>query len=173
MRHKKMLFAISLLIQLALLLVISLPRLEIIAKGKTVLLETQPYDPYNIFRGYYATLFYEISETDNLPGFVKPKNHQLLYVVLSEGEDKVWRPVRVSPELPRDLGTNEVFIRGKYSYGRLEYGIEEYYLPEKSRHKVESMLGSEGSRPLVEVKVNKAGKATIIRLIIGETSFEY
>ena len=102
------------------ILYLSLPLLT----GETVVLKTQPVDPFDMFRGQYLTINYEISRV-NLPE--NTTEGKTVYVSLKEGDDKIWHAEKISLSKPE----NGIFIRGtaKQSWGGLavEYGIEQYF----------------------------------------------
>ncbi len=143
--------------------------------GRKVVLETAPVDPYSLFQGYYVRLRYRISIPDNLPldgkklNYVNGKNY---YLLLSPDKNKIWQPVRVVDGFPVGLTKNEVVIKGKYRYGSMEYGIEQYYLPENQRQILGEVL-REGTKVLVEVKINSKGTAAIVLIKVGGKIFQY
>lgn len=173
MKPKMPWFLVAVGLQLLLLGFMIVPRMMILTGGKTVLLETEPYDPYNIFTGYYANLNYKISQAEHLP--VKPhlKPRGIYYVVVSIDKNGIGRPRRVMEALPRVLKEDEAVIRGRHEYGWMKYGIESYYLPESRRHEIEALLRDGKRRALVEVKVNDAGKAVIVSLHVAGRRFSY
>lgn len=170
MKRNTLVFILAIVFQVILLIMMVVPRWQILANGKTIILETAPYDPYSIFRGYYLDLNYKISNINDLPVEGKLENRKTYYVVLAE-ENKIWQPKRVTKYFPKDLQAGEICIKGKSRYSRLIYGIEQYYLPEKEREKVEKLV--RGKNALVEVKVNELGEAAIVRIRVGEKVIEY
>jgi uncharacterized membrane-anchored protein len=135
------------------LLILAVPAQAIYTKvmGKTIVLQTAPVDPYDLLRGYSVTLTYEISQVGvlrQLPGWqTLPKltsNAQdlapdtTIYVVLEAPTSitqppQPWKPVRVSSARPTHLKPNQMALRGKANYSRVEYGLETYYIPEDQR----------------------------------------
>ena len=126
--------------------------------GKTVILKTQPVDPFDFFRGQYLTIDYEISRV-NLPE--NTTEGRTIYVSLKEGDDKIWHADKVSLNKP----DSEVFIRGtaKQSWRgfAVEYGIEQYFF-ERDAHipRMDS----------VRVKVDGSGQARIVELLMDGTA---
>lgn len=173
MKPKKVWFIVAVGLQMVLLLVMIVPRWMILASGKTILLETAPHDPYDIFRGYYANLNYTISRERDLPGNVKDKPRSTCYVVLSKDAGGVWQARRVYTSLPSTLAHDEVVIRGRSERGWIKYGIEAYYLPENRRHEIEELLADGKQKTRVEVKVNNAGEAVIVCLHVAGKRFAY
>src|SRR3989338_2495775 len=100
------------------ILYLSLPLLT----GETVVLKTQPVDPFDMFRGQYLTINYEISRV-NLPE--NTTEGKTVYVSLKEGDDKIWHAEKISLSKPE----SGIFIRGtaKQSWRGVEYGIEQYF----------------------------------------------
>jgi uncharacterized membrane-anchored protein len=128
--------------------------------GQTVVLQVVPVDPYDLFRGYYVVLSYDISNTENLkalPGWkdiaetisqpgepVEPgpslfEAGKGIYVTLQASENSAvqppepWKPIAVSSDRPTNLPSNQVALHGTLRHGRIVYGLETYYIPEDER----------------------------------------
>lgn len=184
--------------------------------GTTVILQTAPVDPYDLLRGYYQTLSYDISNQNNLknlagwndlPGgtttcpTVKPpakstckpekylNSNTEFYVILeapktaaTSGRPQPWKPVRVSEELPNQLRANQVALKGKYT-GRIEYGLEQYFMPEDQREQINDDINQAQQRQpgqarqpqpfVVEVKVNAQGHAVPVSLWVRERNYRF
>ena len=155
-QYKRLIIALTVLIGIAgvFILYLSFPLLA----GKTIILKTQPVDPFDLLRGQYLIINYEISGID-LPADVKAGD--TVYVSLKEGEDKIWRAEHVSLSKLE----SEVFIRGtaKNSWRGLvvEYGIEQYFF-ERDAH-VPRMDSA-------KVKVDSSGQARIVELLMNGTA---
>ena len=155
-QYKRLIISLGVLIGIAVgfMLYLSLPLLT----STTVILKTQPVDPFDFFRGQYLTINYEISRV-NLS--TDAKEGDTVYVSLKEGDDKIWHADKVSSSRP-DSG---VFIRGtaKNSWRGLsvEYGIGQYFF-ERDAHipRMDS----------VKVKVDSTGQARIVELLMNGTS---
>lgn len=123
--------------------------------GKTIVLATQPVDPFDPLRGQYITIRYNISSV------LVPTEAQVgetIYVSLAKGTDGVWSYIGASLQLPRE-GT---FIKGKIKqvYGReaqVEYGIEQYFFERNAQFETRGIQ--------VEAKVSPDGQARITRLL--------
>jgi uncharacterized membrane-anchored protein len=123
--------------------------------GKTVVLATRPVDPFDIFRGQYITINYEIG---SIPAIDGAREGESVYVVLEEDEGGIWRYEDASLVRP-DEGT---FIKGVISSingenMRVEYGIEQYFF-ERGAQLPRGALE-------VEVKLSKSGQARILQLL--------
>ncbi len=155
-QYKRLIIALVVLIGIAgsFMLYLSFPLLM----GKTVILKTQPVDPFDFFRGQYLTINYEISRVNLSEGF---KEGNTVYVSLKEGDDKIWRADKALLSKPE----NGVFIRGtaKQSWRGLavEYGIEQYFF---ERDAYIPRMDS------VKVKIDNTGQARIVELLMNGTS---
>ena len=170
--------------------------------GTTVILQTVPVDPYDILRGYYQTLNYDISRIENLknlPGWdevvTDEENEYLksgvnLYVVLAAPETSAkspdelpspWKPVAISTEIPANLSANQVVLAGKSEYNFVNYGLEKYYLPEDQREDINNHIREVQTQSreqeqipfVVEIKVDNRGKAVPISLWVGEENYRF
>jgi uncharacterized membrane-anchored protein len=120
-----------------------------LATGTKVTLATEPIDPLDPFRGRYVALNYEIS---NLPEW-NGRPGAVVWVELVEEGDRwvVYAAHAAKPETDRPL------IRGRVRNGRVEYGIETYYVDEDEAPRLEGVQG----RLLVDVVLDDDGKARI------------
>jgi len=151
-QYKRLIIALVVLMGIAggFMLYLSFPLLI----GETVILKTQPVDPFDLLRGQYLIIDYEISHV-NLSADAKEGDS--VYVSLKEGDDKIWHAEKVSLSKPE----SGVFIKGiaKQSWRGLavEYGIEQYFF-ERDAHipRMDS----------VRAKVDNTGQARIVELLM-------
>ena len=148
---------VPLLIQTGLILAVPAQPIYTQLTGKTVVLQTVPVDPYDLFRGYSVRFNYDISRADDLrhlPGWaelVKQNpgktsyalaNGSNLYVILEQPKQsasslpEAWKPVGVSSDRPTSLAANQVALKGRYIYDSIAYGLETYYIPEEQREQI-------------------------------------
>lgn len=127
--------------------------------GKTYILDTMPVDPFDVIRGQYIEIRYEIS-TINLMGdeFSSEDVGKNIYVLLEEDEEGISRFKEASFEKP---DAND-FIKGEIKSvgnGRVdvEYGIEQFFFERDAKFSTRGMQ--------VEVKVDNSGQARINRLM--------
>lgn len=122
--------------------------------GTTVILKTQPVDPFDVLRGQYITINYEISMV-NLP--TEAKEGDIIYVSLKEGDDKIWHAEKASLGKPE----SGIFIKGtarKSWRGMIvEYGIEQYFFERNAELPRQDLT--------VEVKISSSGQARISKLL--------
>jgi len=146
MKHyTRLVIALSVLLGIAgiFVLYLSWPLLT----GKTIILDTMPVDPFDILRGQYIIINYQIS---NIPSVEGAKQGDSVYVILKEDEDKIWRHQEV------------VFIKGtiRSIYGssmRVEYGIEQFFFERNAQFPQNDLT--------VEAKLSSSGQARVVQLL--------
>ncbi len=166
--------------------------------GKTVTLETVPVDPYDILRGNYVALDYNISRIETLkklPGWNQlikqyPGTNQQyfpiaqdtnLYVIMQgeESSSQAWKPMLITSELPRTLPENQVALRGKYRYGSIIYGLEKYNIPENQSEKINKdvfnnqQFNQHSQLIKIQIKVDARGNAVPINMQIGNGYYQF
>ena len=132
--------------------------------GSVVFLKVRPRDPLNMFRGKYVYLTYDIS---SIPYSKIYKVGSEIYVVLEKDKDGFATYKYSTLSKPE----NELFIRGKIQYNNLynkdktsnvHYGIEHFYVPEKSAKQIEKNR-FEGL--YAEILLSKDGASRLKRLV--------
>jgi uncharacterized membrane-anchored protein len=133
-------------------------------------------DPYDVLRGYYMTLSYVIAEPEGAR-LENAKTGAVKYTVLERGDDGIWRALACEDEPPAELGEGRALIRGRvdkrWRQGPIVYGIEKYFVPETMRREIEQAIRDEGHAILVDVAVDDDGDAAVLRLHVGEKTYEY
>jgi uncharacterized membrane-anchored protein len=124
--------------------------------GKTYTLSTMPVDPFDLLRGQYFTIRYEINTLQNT-NFNQNAIGQDIYVVIEKDSSGLSHAKSSSLTMP----TQGDYIKGKiksiYSTtATIEYGIEQYFVERGTQERITNMT--------VEVKVSKAGQARISRI---------
>ncbi len=117
-----------------------------------VLIQVRPIDPHDVMRGEYVALTYGITSLQAPAGTA--------YVRLYRDGD-AWTGDIASTEKP-DGGT---FIRGRSNgTGRIEYGIETFYVPEGEARRYENAMFSH--RLYARVALAGDGRARLEGLVI-------
>ncbi len=134
------------------LLYVSIPLLS----NKTAVLATRPVDPFNLIRGQYIVIRYEIG---SIPAIEGAEIGNKVYVSLMEDSNGTSRFKSASLDKPSN---NDLFIRGqiKSIYGNsmgVEYGIEQYFFERGAKFKTRGME--------VKVKLSGNGGARIVELL--------
>jgi uncharacterized membrane-anchored protein len=154
-----------------------------------------PVDPYDLLRGYYQTLSYDISSfntLNKLPGWKnlkRPKGsanldrNQQVYVTLVKSNPnsstlQAWKPVAIDAQLPTNLSADKIAIRGVSNGNSIIYGLETYYMPEDRKDGVNAdinstRISSSNRNLLVEVKVDNRGVATPVGLWVGDKQYRF
>ncbi len=180
---------VPLLFQTALILGVPAQDAYTYVAGREITLQTAPVDPYDLLRGHYQTLGYEIAQVDqlrSLPGGDWFAQHEYqagqFYVVLEAPNSttatppKPWKPVRVSADRPQNLADNQVAIQGQTNdFGQITYGIETYYMPEAQRNQLNQEIGQQTDRQafVVDVKVDGSGNAVPISLWVKQNNYRF
>lgn len=137
-----------------------------LSTGTPVLLKAAPVDPWDLFRGEYVSLEYDITwvRSQNL----KRENYrrQDVYVVLEKGE-KYWNAVGIYLNKPVLTG-GQVFIKGEAGYfneskdeHHVSYGIESYYVEEGQVRELERAKNIDA-----QVRVDMFGRAVIEKIMV-------
>jgi uncharacterized membrane-anchored protein len=133
--------------------------------GESVLLQTVPVDPRDLFRGDYVILRYDISTISTEMFSMKATNFaqgDTLYVLLdvNDGVGSYKNISRIKPQ-------EGLFIKGTIERIRdgemdLTYGIESYFVPEGEGREIERHRGE----MQVKVVIDSSGNAVLRSLII-------
>lgn len=152
-------------LQIVVLVAMMVTHLMTLLTGETILLHVVPVDPRDLFRGDYVILSYEFSRLPS--GGVQGENlselyGQTVYATLVPDEDgKHWRMGEFSLTKP----SSGKFLRGKVtSWGRVEYGIESFFVQEGTGRAYEQAARSR--KLSVEVVVDNSGRGVLKRLVI-------
>ena len=132
------LFGAAALVQVVLLSVMIVDRVQILRDGKEVTLRSRPVDPRDLLRGDYVILGYYISQ---LPagGIAEParrRRYGWAFVKLAPNSDGIHEAVSVHAE-PVGVSSPEILIRGTILYGAT-CGSSGYAFCEKLRDSLQS-----------------------------------
>jgi uncharacterized membrane-anchored protein len=183
---KLALFGVAALVQIALLAVMIVDRVQVLRDGVEVTLQTRPVDPRDFLRGDYVVLGYDITQlpTGSLRDQPSGERHPLVYVKLAPNPDGVYQAVSVHAA-PVAVTGPEVLIRGRATYGAtcgsksnvfcenvtLRYNLESYFVPEGEGRKLEDLRNQR--KLSVVAAVLPSGRAAIKRLLIdGKPVYE-
>jgi uncharacterized membrane-anchored protein len=146
----------------------------VLARGRTILLETRPVDPRDMLRGDYVILRYKISDVPlNLftpPLTNSPTEGSKVYVVL-EKRGEFHEIVRVATNTPQ-ANENQVVLRGRVERGwwstgtnsaSVEYGLERFYVSEGT--------GNPTGKLTVQVAAPSSGNGMIKELFVDGKPF--
>jgi uncharacterized membrane-anchored protein len=171
---------VPLLGQILIITTIPAQKAMTLATGTTVFLQTAPVDPYDLLRGRYVTLDYEIANRallEELPGgqagiLSSPE----FYIHLEPSTDSTeanptWRAVAISADYPRDLPSGQVAIRGQSQSWRIDVGLGQYFIPDQIGDALEADMNRHPADTRVEAKVDSQGNAALVRLWIQDRTY--
>jgi uncharacterized membrane-anchored protein len=164
--HLRKPFITAIVLQMAILLFLGGFNMYVLAAGRTVLLKTIPVDPWDMFRGDYLALNYDVSTIKSAKHYEAGKE---VFVVL-EKHNPYWSVSYVSDKLP-ELTGDQVALKGKINYAldneiHVRYGLEQYYVPEGK-----GVLPPH-TTPDTEVAVDRFGNAAIKQLVLHGKKLE-
>ncbi|MCA9789844.1 MAG: GDYXXLXY domain-containing protein [Cyanobacteria bacterium HKST-UBA05] len=147
------------LVWLLLMAGITLYKETTLVMGQTVVFDTVPVDPRDLFRGDYVILRYPVHD---LYSFDSKAAHDLdtrhytgpIYVVLDTSSE-ITKPVSLLLDPP---GDEIPFIRGVYNGRQGTYGIESYFVPEGQGRSLER---ARGNSLTVDISLGQDGNAQI------------
>ncbi|MFX4262338.1 GDYXXLXY domain-containing protein [Pelotomaculum propionicicum] len=136
-----------------------------LASGTPVLLKAAPVDPWDVFRGEYVMLEYDITWIKGEGLDLDSSRQQDVYVVLEKGE-KYWQAAGIYLDKPV-LAGEQVLVKGDVDYYNelkgeyhVSYGIESYFVEEGTG------TGLQQSKVFdAQVKVDRFGSAAIEKII--------
>jgi uncharacterized membrane-anchored protein len=183
---KFVLFGTAALVQLALLALMIIDRVQILRDGAEVALQTRPVDPRDFLRGDYVVLGYDITQlpAGSLQNQPSGERSPLVYVKLAPNSDGIYEALSVHAG-PVAVASPEVLIRGRVAYGAscgskrdvfcdkltIRYNLESYFVPEGEGRKLEEARNQR--KLLVVAAVLPSGRAAIKRLLIdGKPLYE-
>jgi uncharacterized membrane-anchored protein len=169
----KRLFIAVIVVQIVFLLGLVGYREAILINGRTAVLQTVPIDPRDLFKGEYVTLRYEISRLGQAANNPEGKRYRLIgdidegdtvFVALTKSENfsQRWLDVQTG----KASNETDLFIKGRVTSSKggiitIEYGIEQYFVPEGRGLEIE-----QADDVKVRVKINRSGTAAIEELIV-------
>jgi uncharacterized membrane-anchored protein len=183
---KIVLFGVAALVQVALLTVMIVDRVQILREGTEVILQTRPVDPRDRLRGDYVVLGYDISQlpAGSLLNQPTGTRNPMVFVKLAPNRDGLYEAVSVHADAVA-VASPEVLIRGRVAYGatcgsngrafcdklQVRYNLESYFVPEGEGRKLEQ---DRNQRKLTVVAaVLPSGRAAIKRLLVdGQPIYE-
>ena len=187
-KRAKNIFLLIIVIQILSILGFSFSQEIILRTGQEVILETNPVDPRDVFRGEYINLRYEISTLSSkqccFELFEQDQREEVdygetIYVYLEPIEER-WIATKASTTQKDKSNPVDVIIKGRISsieshcpetipdetckekeYS-IEYGIESYFVPEGQGQTIEQSQNLK-----VIARVNSRGIAKISNLIVN------
>jgi uncharacterized membrane-anchored protein len=187
---KIVLFGVAALVQVALLTLMIVDRVQILREGTEVTLQTRLVDPRDLLRGDYVVLRYDISQLQAGSLLNQPTGtrNPMVFVKLAPNRDGLYEAVSVHADAVA-VASPEVLIRGRVArvaYGaacgtaeltfcdkllHVRYNLESYFVPQGEGRWLEQ---DRNQRKLTVVAaVLPSGRAAIKRLLVdGQPIYE-
>jgi uncharacterized membrane-anchored protein len=181
---KIVLFGVAALVQIALLALMIVDRVQILRDGTEVILQSRPVDPRDFLRGDYVVLGYDISQLPAGALQGQPAGNYTVFVKLAPNREGVYEAVSVHADAVA-VASPEVLIRGRVAYGvtcgstrrafcdklQVRYNLESYFVPQGEGRKLEQARNQR--KVTVVAAVLPSGRAAIKRLLVdGEPIYE-
>ncbi|MEK8023312.1 MAG: GDYXXLXY domain-containing protein [Candidatus Hydrogenedentota bacterium] len=163
------LFIAAVCVQILILALVPYKKIRARFFGRDIVLVAEQYDPYDPFLGYYVRMSYEIGQRGTDKAFVPGR----VYTVLETDADGVTHPASVVKDRG-DIPSNRQFITGFSRGGTIEYGLEQYFVPEERHAEIDDALrrAREDSVPIrARVRVDEAGNSALIGITIGHVDY--
>jgi uncharacterized membrane-anchored protein len=160
-----------------------------ISRGQVVTLKVVPVDPRSLFMGHYMALDYDISNLNlaKIPheGALAAYDKYDTKVYVELIPQKPWavaKAIRLTPPPPEE---NKLYLQARVRYGftpgdksmlAVEYGLEQYFIPETKQEEVNRMQRNpRGKTPQItaEISVTKKGQGYIKRILVDGKPLAY
>ena len=150
--------------------------------GTTVYLQTVPIDPYDVLRGRYVTLNYEISQVatlETLPGWSEDWTgvKRVLYITIEAPDSPTsptmpWQAVAVNEAYPEMVQKNQRVLKARWQgWGNLDLDLGAYYIPETIGDELEADIREHQELTRAEVKVDGKGQTALVQLWVEDRSY--
>ncbi|WP_428646354.1 GDYXXLXY domain-containing protein [Roseibium sp.] len=159
------------LIQLALIALPLVDRLDVQTSGTVVPLKLVPVDPRDLLRGDYVIINLEIGRISrDLPGGEDVRTGDTVYVGLKRTGDQAAEPVLLAKtrEEAGDLAISGTVRSVVSNRLRIDYGINAFFLPEGEGKAIEKL---DVNRVLLEVSIARDGRSLPVRLLVDGKAF--
>ena len=172
MSKKTLFFIAAVVIQTAIVAMVPGRKIYTLSTGKLITIRTMPVDPYDFLSGYHVILNYEISRQAET-SFDNSETGQAVYLVLTEGADGVWERHSSHRDWPNTIPEGAVVLKGiKQDWRGVRFGIETFFIPEKGRDRIERDLRQNAGKALADIKVDRFGRAALVRLRIEDRIYD-
>jgi uncharacterized membrane-anchored protein len=156
MKQNKLLLAIA--IPIFALFLLTIYKAFFISTGTKVTLSIVGYDPRDLLSGHFITYTVDYK----IPELCANQDNQEQCVCIQKDETNYTLPTCTK----RDRGSCKTFIKGNCKHGRLEAGIEKYYIPESKAKELDRIVRLGKSK--IIVSVDPFGNARVTDLLPEE-----
>ncbi|MGW9530682.1 GDYXXLXY domain-containing protein [Paenibacillus terrae] len=153
MRLSPLLIAVVIVLQLGVIGYQTVRSEILLATGASIKLKLAPVDPRSLLQGDYVALNYDISTPFSQDHWKRGK----VKVVLTPGSQGVYTANRLYQKGEK-LANHEIVLNGQWDGSRIQYGIENYFIPEGTGRTVEQ------NAHYAYIRVSRNGDALLERL---------
>ncbi len=164
-------WALLALIQLALIAIPLVDRLQVQASGTVVQLKLVPVDPRDLLRGDYVIINLAIARVSkDLPGAEDLRAGDEVFVGLKQDGDLPAEPVLLARTRDKagDLAISGIVRSVSSGQLRIDYGIDAFFLPEGEGKAIERL---DTGRLLLEVSIARDGRSLPVKLLVDGKAF--
>ncbi len=159
-------------------------RMSLLREGRPILLDVEPIDPRDLFRGDYVILAFPISRLTlaDLEGDKAYTENMPIFVGLQAAENRTWNAFSVHKTKPTVSG-EVVYLKGRVTSADcpavqedcktvdVHYGMESYFVPEGEGRRLESLRNER--RLQIAARVAENGEGAIAGIAIdGAIEFD-
>lgn len=152
-------------LQVCIMILVNIPPLLVKVTGTDVYLQTERVDPQSLFRGYYVTLQYPI--TDSIPEHYRTESmvgrakDNIVYITVTT--DRPAQFVAASEEVP-SLQPGQACLIGRYDYNwdgsRVSIPqLSQFFAPKKTAVMLQNLIGED---LLAKAKTTKKCNAVLV-----------
>lgn len=162
-RRGRVLLIVIVVVQVLAIISMAAGRERTLQGDDDVRLQTRPVDPRDVFRGDFVVLDYEIStvETNRADRLLLEPNDTVYVELVQRGETWVAGRLERQPFDGVDAVIRGIVVRAGTETVQVDYGIEQYFLPEGRGRVVERASDVD-----VVVAIDDNGGAVIRHLIV-------
>ncbi|WP_226002596.1 GDYXXLXY domain-containing protein [Paenibacillus sp. BJ-4] len=160
MRLSPLLIVIVIVLQLGIIGFQTVRSENLLATGASIKLKLAPVDPRSLLQGDYVMLNYDISTpppSSRTPLQEENWKRGKVKVVLTPGSQGVYTANRLYQKGEK-LANHEIVLNGQWDGSRIQYGIENYFIPEGTGRTVEQ------NAHYAYIRVSRNGDALLERL---------
>ncbi len=155
-------------------------RMSLLRNGRPILVDVEPVDPRDLFRGDYVILSFPISRLTlaELEGEKSYSENMPIFVGLQAAENLTWQPFSVHKSKPAVSG-EVVYLKGRVTSADcpasqgpcktvdVHYGMESFFVPEGEGHRLEELRNER--RLQIAARVAESGEGAIAGIAIDGT----
>jgi uncharacterized membrane-anchored protein len=140
--QKRIAFTAAVILQFVILTIIAMPRAFTLRDGRVITIQTEPWDPWDMFRGDYVQLHFGFTQINARLSTEILQRDDTVFVLLKRDteNDMKWIPKSISKK-PPTCAADEITLSARVQYTstetvNLSYGIERVFIQEGTGREV-------------------------------------